>query len=159
MKLSARTDIELPHETVFAAASDFAGTEARLAARGIEVRRTRDQTPPGPGIAWDARARLRGRMRDIHAELTVFAPPLHLAVLSRIGGMTSAFDLRLVALSAGRTRVIVGMDLRADTLRTKLLLQAMRLGKRQAEARLARALAVWAAGLADQDQRRRGSAG
>lgn len=158
MKVSARVDIDLPRAVVFAAASDLAAAEARLADRGVEVVRVADRVPPGPGIAWTARARLRGRVRDVASELTVFDPPEGLAIRSRIGGMTAMLDVRFVALAAARTRVIVGMDLRADTLKARLVLQALRLGKGRLRGRLERGLSVWADGLVA-DQRRRGSAG
>jgi hypothetical protein len=158
MKVSARIDLDLPQATVFAAASDFATAEARLTARGVEITRTADRTPPGPGIAWSSRARLRGRPRDIRSELTVLDPPQGLAIRSRIGGMEATFDMRVMALAAGRTRVIAGLDLRATTLKAQLVLQALRLGKGRVRARLERGLSAWAEAVAA-DQRRRGSAG
>lgn len=158
MKVSARIDLDLPRATVFAAASDFAAAEARLAARGVEIRRVADRTPPGPGIAWTARARLRGRTRDIASEVTELDPPQGLTIRSQIGGMVATFDVRVVALSADRTRVIAGLDLRATTMKARVILQALRLAKGRIRGRMERGLAAWADGVIA-DQRRRGSAG
>jgi hypothetical protein len=159
VKLSARLDLELPREQVFAAASDFAAAEERLTARGVQLQRTADRVPPAPGMTWAARAPFRGRLRDVAAELVAYSPPDGFAILSRIGGMTAAFEVRLVALAPARTRVIVGIDLRAQTLKARVILSALRLGKSRAEDRLARGLAAWGAGVVAERQRRRGSAG
>jgi len=150
--------MDLPRAMVFSAASDFAAVEARLSERGVEVTRVADRVPPGAGIAWTARARLRGRVRDIATELEGFDPPQGLSIRSRIGGMTVMSDARFVALAAGRTRVIVGLDMRADTLKARLVLQALRLGKARLRGRLERTLSAWADAVVA-DQRRRGSAG
>ncbi|MCU0907370.1 MAG: SRPBCC family protein [Rhodobacteraceae bacterium] len=158
MKVSARIDLDLPRATVFAAVSDLAAAEARLAARGVEITRVVDRTPPGPGIAWTARARLRGRSRDIASELTVLDPAQGLTIRSRIGGMVATLDVRVVALAADRTRVITGLDLRATTLKARVMLQALRLAKGRIRGRLERGLAAWGDGVIS-DQRRRGSAG
>jgi hypothetical protein len=158
MKVSARIDLDLPQASVFAAASDFDALEARIAARGIEIARVADCTPPGPGLAWAARARLRGRLRDVASELTALDTPRGLTIQSRIGGMVATFEVRVIALAAGRTRVITGLDLRATTLKARVVLQALRLGKGRIRARMERGLAAWGDGLVA-DQRRRGSAG
>lgn len=158
MKVSARIDLDLPRATVFLAASDFATAESRLRARGIEVVRVADRTPTGPGLAWAARVRVRGRMRDVASELTGFDPPQGLTIRSRIGGMEATFEARMVALAADRTRVIAGLDLRATTLKARVVLQALRLARGRIRRRLERGLAVWADSVTA-DQRRRGSAG
>ncbi len=147
MKISARADVELPRERVFAAASDFEAAEARLAARGARIVRTETRLPPAPGIVWASVARLRGRDRRIDSVLTGYAPPEVIEVTSVIGGMTVVFDLRLVALAPARTRIIAGFDLRATTVRGRIVLQALRLGKGRMTDRLAKGLAAWAGSL------------
>lgn len=143
MKISTRTDIELPRERVFAYASDFEAAEERLTARGVEIVRTETRLPPAPGITWSSKARLRGRQRQIDSVLTRYTPPEGFEVTSVIGGMTVTFDLKLVALAPARTRIIVGFELRASTLKARVVLQALRLGKGRMSARLSQGLATW----------------
>jgi hypothetical protein len=147
MKISARTDVETPREQVFAAASDFEAAEQRLAARGALIVRTETRLPPAAGIAWSTVARLRGRNRQIDSTLTRYSPPEGFEVTSVIGGMTVTFDLKLVALAPARTRIIVGFDLRASTFKARVVLQALRLGKRRLSERLSQGLATWADAL------------
>jgi hypothetical protein len=147
MKISARTDVEMPREQVFAAASDFEAAEQRLVARGALIVRTETRLPPAAGIAWSTVARLRGRNRKIDSTLTRYSPPEGFEVISVIGGMTVTFDLKLVALAPARTRIIVGFDLRASTFKARVVLQALRLGKRRLSERLSQGLATWADAL------------
>ncbi len=147
MKISARTDVEMPREQVFAAASDFEAAEQRLKARGAQIVRTETRLPTAPGIAWSSVARLRGRNRQIDSVLTRYAPSEGFAVTSVIGGMTVLFDVKLVALAPARTRIIVGIDMRASTFKARVVLQALRVGKRRLSGRLSQGLAAWADGL------------
>jgi hypothetical protein len=147
MKVSARTDVEMPRQQVFAAASDFEAAEQRLAARGAQIVRTETRVPPGAGIAWSSVARLRGRKRQIDSVLTRYTPPEGFEVTSVIGGLTVVFDLKLVALAPARTRIIAGFDLRATTFKGRVALQALRLGKGRITDRLSRGLAAWSESL------------
>jgi carbon monoxide dehydrogenase subunit G len=167
MKFSKREDIEAPIERVFRAVTDFATMERAALRRGIEVARRDEMTAPGPGLKWAVRAPVRGKMRDIAIEITGYTPETGLAALAGSNGIAATITVDLVALSRNRTRLQVGLDLRASTLSAKLLLQSLRLAKASLDRRFARRIADFAADLEARHQRpdkmtpqpRRGSAG
>ena len=145
MKFSKREDIEAPIDVVFGAAADFAAFERGALRRGIEVARRDALTVPGPGMVWAVRAPVRGKIRDILVELTGYAPDTGLAALAESSGITATVTLDLVALSRNRTRLQVGLDLRAGTLSARLLLQSLQLAKSSLDRRFARRVADFAA--------------
>lgn len=128
MKFSTREDIEAPIEHVFAHISDFANFERRALRHGGNVVRI-DGGPLRIGSAWDIAFKFRGRDRQMRAEVTHLDEPNGYVVTTLSGGMSIVTEVELVALSRGRTRLLVAMDLRAKTLTARLLLQSMKLAK------------------------------
>lgn len=128
MKFSTREDIEAPIEHVFSQVSDFAGFERRALRHGANITRADDE-PVQVGSSWDIAFKYRGRDRRMQATLAELEPPHHYRVDTVSDGMAVTTEVELVALSRGRTRVAVGMDLRAKTLTARLLLQSMKLAK------------------------------
>lgn len=128
MKFSTREDIEAPIDHVFAKLSDFSGFERLALRRGAQVKRIGDG-PVGVGAQWDVSFKLRGRERKMHATLAALHPPEMYRFDAVSGGMSGQTLVELVALSPRRTRLLVGIDLRARTLTARLLLQSMKLAK------------------------------
>jgi hypothetical protein len=128
MKFSTREDIEVPIDHAFAEMSDFNGFQRRALRHGASITRL-DEGPVKVGSNWDIVFTYRGRERRLHAELTEFEAPHHYVVISTSEGMTVTTEVELVALSRGRTRIAMGMDLRAKSLTARLLLQSMKLAK------------------------------
>lgn len=155
MKLSKRQDIEAPLATVFEAVSNFPSIERAALRRGIEVARMDDLPSPGPGMAWTAKAPIRGRMRDIAIRLTGYQPATELRLVAEASGITADVTVDLMELSRGRTRMQVGIDLRATTIPARILLQSAKLAKSSLERRFARRLAEFAADI-ESRQRKQG---
>ncbi len=128
MKFSTREDIEAPIDHVFAEMSDFDAFQRRAMRHGGQVERL-DDGPIKQGSHWDIAFSYRGRDRRMQAELTEIEPPHHYVVVATSDGMTITTEVELVALSRGRTRIAIGMDLRAKSLTARLLLQSMKLAK------------------------------
>ena len=128
MKFSTREDIEAPIEHVFEKVSDFEGFARRSLRHGADVNR-RDAGVVAAGSAWDIAFKYRGRERRMTATLQTFEPPQGYVIETLSDGMTIMTEVELVALSRGRTRVAIGMDLRAKSLTARLLLQSMKLAK------------------------------
>ncbi len=158
MKFSKREDIEAPIDVVFRAVSDFHSFERAALRRGIDVGRRDELELPGPGMSWLARAPLRGRLRDITIRLTEYSPQSSLMLNADSSGVQGSLAVELVALSKGRTRVQVGLELKAVTLTARLLLQSTRLAKASLDRRFARRVAEFAAEIEDRQRRPLGQA-
>lgn len=130
MKFSTREDVEVPIAYVFAQVSDFAGFERRALRHGAHITRVdQDSGPAQPGSEWKIAFKFRGRNRALHAKLTVLDAPNGYQVTGESDGITVDTEIALVALSPSRTRIQVGMDLRAKSMTARLLLQSMKLAK------------------------------
>ena len=108
---------------------------------------------PGIGMAWAARAPIRGRLRDIDIRLTAFAPDTALAVEAGTGGILATLTVDLVALARSRTRVQVGLELRAATMASRLMLQSLKLAKASLDKRFAKRIGEFAAEIEDRQKR------
>ncbi len=128
MKFSTREDIEAPIAFVFERISDFDTFEKRALRQGADVQRT-DEGAFDVGAIWDVAFPFRGRTRKMQIKLTQIDPPNGYHFETESDGMTATSDVTLVSLSPTRTRIAVGIDLRARTLTARLLIQSMKLAK------------------------------
>ncbi|MDU8910442.1 SRPBCC family protein [Aestuariicoccus sp. MJ-SS9] len=129
MEFSTREDIEAPNDRVFAAVSDFNAIERQVMRRGVEVRRIDDMTAPGPGMAWHARFRFRGKSREAEVTMTEYDPPQAMVFQTISGGLETRTELEFVALSRSRTRITMSVHLQPKTLSARLLVQSMKLAR------------------------------
>ncbi len=129
MKFTGKTDIDATLNATFAAFADFETFERLARQSGTEVARTDDMTSPGCGMMWDIRARYKGKLRKITAELVDFDPPDSLDFAASTGGFDAAIRIDLIVLSARQTRASVTFDVRARSLGARILLQSARLTK------------------------------
>jgi hypothetical protein len=128
MKFSTREDIEVPIAETFARVSDFVAFERRALQHGAQVTRI-DGGPIQAGSQWHIAFKFRGRPRAIDATLSTIEDPNSYQVLGASDGMIFTTEVELVALSPSRTRIIAGLDLRAKTITSRLILQSMKLAK------------------------------
>ncbi|SFU03247.1 SRPBCC family protein [Sedimentitalea nanhaiensis] len=129
MQFSGKEDIEAPAAQVFAALADFASYERWAIRRGIHVKRLYDHPHPQVGMAWQARFELRGRPRKLHIEMETYTPQNLMQFAFSSQGVEGRLVLELVALSAGRTRMSVVLDLKPKTLPARLLVQSLKLAR------------------------------
>jgi hypothetical protein len=129
MKFSAKEDLEAPIEQVFALVSDFAALERAALRRGAEVQRTDSLRKPGVGMSWTAAFMARGRQRKLEIVTTVFEPPHSMVFDSVAQGLHSEMRVELVALSPGRTRLNVDLELKPKSISARLLVQSLKLGR------------------------------
>ena len=149
MKLSAREEIAAPAETVFEAVTDF-DRLARLAEkRGVTLRPMGDGLAPGRGFAWTALAPIRGQMREIASEVTVFDPVRGYAVASTVGGLSALTEVELTALPNARTRLRIAVEVRPVSFSGRILIQPLRLGKGALEERFRIRVAGFARSIED----------
>lgn len=128
MKFSTREDIEAPMAYVFDKVSDFEAFEKRALRQGADVQRVQGGAI-AVGTAWEVAFKFRGRTRKMHPVLTKMDAPNSYLLETTSDGMTIVSDVTLIALSPTRTRIAVGIDLRARSLTARLLLQSMKLAK------------------------------
>lgn len=144
MHLSSRTDIEAPIAFVYAVLSDFEGWERAGLRRGADISRTDKLRSPGPGMAWAARFRYRGKDRALSIRLTALEPEQKLAFAGKGRLVEGDMSLELMSLSPKRTRLILHLDIRPMTLGARLFLQSVKIAKGRVQTRLNKRLANFA---------------
>lgn len=129
MKFTTREDIEAPIDYVFGVVSDFDGFQRQAMRRGADVARRDSLEKPGKGMAWDIAFPFRGKRREMEVEMVEYAPSNHLVFDSRLTGLSGVLKVDLLALSRGRTRLELTIELQPQSLSAKLLVQSMKLAK------------------------------
>ncbi|MDF1669550.1 MAG: SRPBCC family protein [Roseovarius sp.] len=155
MQFSAKEDVEAPIDFVFEQLSDFQSFERSALRRGAEVQRTDSKSNIGTGMAWDAAFKLRGRKREIQMELTEYDPPNGMVLSSRSPAMGGHLTVDLVALSRGRTRMSLEIDLKPKTLSSRLLVQSLKLARSNLSKRFRQRVAEFAEELEDRQNKQK----
>ncbi len=137
MKFSKRQDIDAPVDAVFAAASDFARFERQARRRGAAVQRADQQQVIAPGLRWLVEFPYRKKQRRVRAELVGLSPTDLVELHAVSGGVEAGFKIEFFALSQKRTRMKVGLELRAKNLQARLLIQSLKLTKSRLDVRFA----------------------
>ena len=136
MKLTAKTDLDVPISFVYACLADHQFWEREAQGRGIEVRRPADMPPSGPGAGWLLRLPFRGKVVSVLMQLIEAVRDdrqVYDLQSKTIGG---SLVLSVMALSPRTTRLNLGVDIGAKTMGARLMLNTMRLAKGRAQARL-----------------------
>lgn len=129
MKLSTREDIEAPLAFVFDTFADTEGWERAAMRRGAEVTRTDRVQGFGPGMAWNLGFTFRGKMRRAAVKLAAVDRPNSLT-FQGFGSMADVtVQVDFVELSARRTRVTLGTEIKPRTLAARVFLQSMKLAR------------------------------
>ena len=130
MKFSTRKDINAQIEDVFQVATDFSRYENKIKKRGVKIRRLGIKEPPEIGAEWEAKFRFRGRSRSLVVELVQFEAP-ELITFSGAGaaGLIATCQAEFIELSMSRTRMKLGIELRAKSIPARLMLQSMKFAK------------------------------
>ncbi|MDD9705844.1 MAG: SRPBCC family protein [Paracoccaceae bacterium] len=153
MKFSAKEDIEAPIEQVFALVSDFAALERAALRRGAEVQRTDSLHKPGVGMSWTAAFMARGRQRKLDIVMTTYEPPHAMRFDSVAQGLHSNMTVELVALSRGRTRLSVDLELKPKSISARLFVQSLKLARNTLNKKFHLRMADYASDLEDRARR------
>lgn len=153
MKFSTREDIEAPIDYVFNQLSDFQSFERSALRRGADVQRVDSLNTLSIGMAWDIAFKMRGKMRELQMELTDYDTPNGMVLSSRSPAMGGQLALDLVALSRGRTRMSVDIELRPQNLSSRLLVQSLKLARNNLTKRYKLRVADFARDLEDRFKR------
>lgn len=129
MRFETKEDIEVPIEALFDMLADFEWSENAALRRGAELQRTDRLREPGPGMTWDTRFMMRGRMREMEIVLTKFERPEDMHFETTSQSMNSELIVHLIALSKKRTRLHVVAKLAPKTLAARLMVQSFKLAR------------------------------
>ena len=129
MKLSTSEDIEAPLSFVFAAFADVENWERAAMRRGADVVRTDKLQSLGVGMSWKVNFMYRGKPRTVTAKLAELERPSHMVYSGLANSLEATISLDFVELSAKRTRITVGTEMKPLTLGARLFLQSLKLAK------------------------------
>lgn len=149
MKLNAKDDIEAPIAFVSDLLSDFDLWERAAMRRGAEVERLDSLRHPAPGMLWSVAFPYRSKRRQVEIKL-----------LRLIAGQTTSFQCRsepanavvtfdLAEMGPRRTRLVVDLDIKPNTMAARLFIQSLRLAKAKVSKRLGLRLAQLSADIED----------
>jgi hypothetical protein len=141
MKFKVSEDLDAPQAMVWDQFTDFTGFENDVRGRGATLTRMGNWTQPAQGAEWRGEVTVRGKSRPIAAKITQVVAPELCVIESRIGGMNCHQEMSFVPLSPAVTRVGLVLDLSADTLTARLLLQTLKLARGRVLQRLQAMLA------------------
>lgn len=153
MKFSTKEDIEAPIEQVFGLVSDFEALERAALRRGAEVQRTDSLRKPGIGMSWTASFIARGRQRQLNIEMTEYEPPHGMRFHSVAQGLETDMKVELVALSRGRTRLSIDLELKPKSISARLLVQSLKLARTNLNKKFHLRMADYARDLEDRAKR------
>jgi hypothetical protein len=136
MKFKVSEDVDAPRSMVWARLTNFSAMEQDARGRGATVTRVGNWSDIAEGVEWRGEVTVRGKVRPLSAKVTRLVPEEMCLIESRIGGMACVYELSFVALTPEVTRVAVVLDLSAQTLTARLILQTMKLARGRVMQRL-----------------------
>lgn len=136
MKFKVSEDVDAPRAMVWARLADFSHMEQDARGRGATITRVGNWTALAEGVEWRGEVTVRGKVRPLSAKVTRLLPQEMCLIESRIGGMSCLYEMSFVALAPEVTRVSVVLDLSAQTLTARLVLQTMKLARGRVMQRL-----------------------
>lgn len=144
MKFSTRQDVSAPIDFVFDQVADFDEHERQALRRGLDIIRTDQLGEICVGMGWQLRHKFRNKLRQVDGELSRLERPGGFWVHSVSGGIKADFVLELMALSKGQTRMRVGLDVTPHSMKSRLLIQSVKLGKSGLDTRFSNRFATMA---------------
>jgi carbon monoxide dehydrogenase subunit G len=149
MKFKSKEDLDVPIAQVFDMIADFERHERSAMRRGVKIKRLDSLEAPGLGAKWDIGFQMRGRERQAEVEVTGFDRPNEMTFEAQIQGLDSTVEVVLVPLSKTRTRLNVVGTLKPKTLSARLLVQSLKLAKKNISKRFNKKLAGLARDMED----------
>lgn len=129
MKFSTKEDIDAPIAVVWDMITEVEAFERAAMRRGAEVQRADGKTETGIGMSWKTRFAMRGKERAVDIVIERFDPPNELFLVYASTSLTGSMRVELMSLSPTRTRMMVGLEIRALNLSARLLIQSLKLTK------------------------------
>jgi hypothetical protein len=136
MKFKLSEDVDAPLPLVWDRFTDFHGFEEDARGRGVEVSRVGNWSKTVEGVEWRGAVTIRGKRRAISSKVARMQENELCVLESRIGGMDCLYEMSFVELAPEVTRVSLVLNLSADTLTARLILQTLKLARGRVMQRL-----------------------
>lgn len=153
MKLTAKTDLEVPASFVFATLVDHAAWEREAIRNGAEVERPEGSPLSGPGAAWRIRGHFRGKPRKVLIRIEDLAQDQRLALTIDSPSIEGSSRIEIMVLSPRRSRLRVDLEVKPKTLAARLFINTMRLAKGRVQAKFEGRLGQMGARIKDRYER------
>lgn len=153
MKLTAKTDLEVPAAFVFATLVDHASWEREAIRNGVEVERPSGTPDNGVGAEWRVRGHFRGKARKALIRIEEMSPEQRLALLIDSPSIDGTTRIEVMVLSPRRSRVRVDLEVKPKTLAARLFINTLRLAKGRVQARFEKGLGALGARIKDRYER------
>ena len=153
MKLTAKTDLEVPAAFVFAALVDNASWEREAVRNGVEVERPVGTPDSGVGASWRIRGHFRGKARNVLVRIDALTPDQQLALTMESPSMDGISRIEVMVLSPRRSRLRADLEIKPKTLAARLFINTMRLAKGRVQARFEKGLGQLGARIKDRYDR------
>lgn len=153
MKLTAKTDLEVPASAVFAGLVDHPSWEREAIRNGVEIERPPGTPPSGVGAAWRVRGQFRGKTRKVLVTITEMTQDQKLVLSIDGPSVEGTCRMEVMVLSPRRSRLRVDLEFKPKTLAARLFINTMRLGKGRVQARFENRLGQMGARIKDRYER------
>ncbi len=153
MKLTAKTDLEVPAAAVFASLIDHPAWEREAIRNGVEVERPAGTPATGVGAEWRIRGHFRGKPRKVQVKIEELTQDQRIALGLDSPSIEGTTRLEIMVLSPRRSRVRVDLEIKPKTLAARLFINTMRLAKGRVQARFEKGLGRLGARIKDRYDR------
>lgn len=153
MKLTAKTDLEVPAAHVFAMLVDHASWEREAVRNGVEVERPQGSPDSGVGAEWRIRGHFRGKPRKVALRIEEMVQDQRVLLVFDSPSMEGTSRIEVMVLSPRRSRVRADIELKPKTLAARLFINTMRLAKGRVQARFEKGLGNVGARIKDRYER------
>lgn len=153
MKLTAKTDIEVPAAFVFATLIDNTSWEREAVRNGVEVERPPGTPANGVGAEWRIRGHFKGKARKALIRIEELAADQRLALGIDSPSMEGNSRIEVMVLSPRRSRVRMDLEVKPKTLAARLFINTMRLAKGRVQGRFEKGLGQLGARIKDRYER------
>ncbi len=153
MKLTAKTDLEVPAAAVFATLIDHPAWEREAIRNGVEVERPAGTPAMGVGAEWRIRGHFRGKPRKVQVRIKDLTPDQRLVLGLDSPTIEGTTWLEVMVLSPRRSRLRVDLEVKPKTLAARLFINTMRLAKGRVQARFEKGLVRLGARIKDRYDR------
>lgn len=148
-------DVDIPQDFAFSRFADFTRYEQTARHYGADIRRVNGFTEITEGCSWRGSAVVRGKTRGVEATITRLAHYEHARIDTVVGGMTVGVDLFFEELGPEQTQVRTTAQLKATTLAARLILQTVKLARRQIQGKINARIVALANEYEDEYRRQR----
>ena len=153
MKLTAKTDLEVPAAAVFAGLVDHPSWEREAIRNGVEIERPPGSPVTGVGAEWRVRGHFRGKSRKVLVRIEELTQDQKLVLGIDGPSVDGNCRLEVMVLSPRRSRLRVDLEFKPKTLAARLFINTMRLAKGRVQARFENRLGQLGARIKDRYER------